>query len=700
MANNDALKVGVKNVIKQNGVNAITGQILQTVLLNIINALGSNSQYVGVATPTTNPNSPDGFVFYVTTTPGTYTNFGNIVVQDGYLTVLKNTASGSWVKDEIKLPAVTAGAQYVGVAGPTTNPGTPDGLVFYLTTTPGTYVNFNNLPVKAGYLTVLKNTKTGGWALDEFAIGGIQTEGLNWGYVFKPSVEFLIENNTIYINSSATGMLIDSTGKTYQLPTQGIYVTLPAGSDLQLSYFIYRNETFYCKLEQDLLPTDVVLMRVYGKRGGSQNLEVLQSSVPYADNNNHPGSWFTSPTNVWGFTKLDFMLGGEIVIYPRSNCYIKTSGFYHYDGSQSFAPVCNQTGVIPQTFAQEGTYILAFNKDTDTYVIETLLTYMTRGTGAYSTSLYITAIFRMELVNGEKTITEFWTTSPRHVTVYNQSFKIGDWASKLDIKTEGVIDFQSNTQQIIIKSGTHRSIPGSWYEAPIINQTRDATENARKTQVAGIYGVFRDINWGNYILIQLDPYWTYENIKYCYLSALFKIENNGTASLMWASKTECFTLNGQPIPGGGDATIIAQLQSQVNNAVQTADEAKATADEAKAAAESAIDNSLGIKMWNPILITASETIIAPGSYIVKYTGAIPTITILPSGPRMVGTKEWNIIIIYGVNGYNLSLYQNGKLYQPTGSFKETNSFLIPVGSILYITYSTTQAPTLWCSRTL
>lgn len=53
--------------------------------------------YVGVATTSTNPGTPTEKVAYIATTPGTYTNFGGLVVNDGEVAVLKY--NGSWSKE-------------------------------------------------------------------------------------------------------------------------------------------------------------------------------------------------------------------------------------------------------------------------------------------------------------------------------------------------------------------------------------------------------------------------------------------------------------------------------------------------------------------------------------------------------------------------------------------------------------------------
>lgn len=76
MANYATLKAAIQQVVKTNGNNEITGALLQQSLLSMINSLGVGYQFVGVATPSTNPGTPDQKVFYIAAEPGTYTNFG------------------------------------------------------------------------------------------------------------------------------------------------------------------------------------------------------------------------------------------------------------------------------------------------------------------------------------------------------------------------------------------------------------------------------------------------------------------------------------------------------------------------------------------------------------------------------------------------------------------------------------------------
>lgn len=97
MANYSQLKQSVKNLIKENGQQEITGDIMQSVLLTIIESLGTRAQFTGVATPATNPGSPDGNVFYFAVQQGTYSNFAAIEIEAGDgLTLL--VYDGTWKK--------------------------------------------------------------------------------------------------------------------------------------------------------------------------------------------------------------------------------------------------------------------------------------------------------------------------------------------------------------------------------------------------------------------------------------------------------------------------------------------------------------------------------------------------------------------------------------------------------------------------
>ena len=113
MSNYSNLKSTIDTNIKTNGNEEITGAILNTVLNSMVSSLGAGYQYMGVATTSTNPGTPDAKVFYLAYTPGTYTNFSGIVVTG--LCVLKYDTA--WSKDDLPsggggyvLPAATSAA--------------------------------------------------------------------------------------------------------------------------------------------------------------------------------------------------------------------------------------------------------------------------------------------------------------------------------------------------------------------------------------------------------------------------------------------------------------------------------------------------------------------------------------------------------------------------------------------------------------
>lgn len=97
MANYATLKAAIAAAIRENGNNEITGNLLQQQLLAMVNSLGVGYQYIGTATPVTNPGTPDQNVFYLASTAGTYTNFGGLVLADGEIAILKY--NGAWSKD-------------------------------------------------------------------------------------------------------------------------------------------------------------------------------------------------------------------------------------------------------------------------------------------------------------------------------------------------------------------------------------------------------------------------------------------------------------------------------------------------------------------------------------------------------------------------------------------------------------------------
>lgn len=74
------LKAQITGNITSNNANQITGEILRNVMVAMVDSLGRGYQFMGFATPTTNPGTPDQKVFYIAQTDGTYVNFGGLQV--------------------------------------------------------------------------------------------------------------------------------------------------------------------------------------------------------------------------------------------------------------------------------------------------------------------------------------------------------------------------------------------------------------------------------------------------------------------------------------------------------------------------------------------------------------------------------------------------------------------------------------------
>ena len=100
MAKYQNLINSISSVIRTNGNNEITGQILQDVLKSIVNVVGANPTYGGVAHPADNPGTPDGGVVYIASDEGTYVNFGGLTLASNELAVLVWDGT-SWSKESV-----------------------------------------------------------------------------------------------------------------------------------------------------------------------------------------------------------------------------------------------------------------------------------------------------------------------------------------------------------------------------------------------------------------------------------------------------------------------------------------------------------------------------------------------------------------------------------------------------------------------
>lgn len=147
MGNYKQLKQAVSNVIKSNGTQAITGQVLQNTLLTIINTIGGNMQFAGVANVNTNPGTPDQNLFWIASQSGTYVNFGNIVLNPGESAVL------TWKN----------GAFAKAILGLVTDEGVKELIQLlssyrrgYVTKSNGKIIDYSTMFVREGYVSLMQ----------------------------------------------------------------------------------------------------------------------------------------------------------------------------------------------------------------------------------------------------------------------------------------------------------------------------------------------------------------------------------------------------------------------------------------------------------------------------------------------------------------------------------------------------------------
>lgn len=108
------LKSAITSVIKENGNEEITGQLMQDALIAIINALGLGFQFMGKATPATDPGTPDARVFYIAFESGSYSNFGGVTLDGKSLALF--LFSDNWSTITIDVPTSAVLTDYLKIA--------------------------------------------------------------------------------------------------------------------------------------------------------------------------------------------------------------------------------------------------------------------------------------------------------------------------------------------------------------------------------------------------------------------------------------------------------------------------------------------------------------------------------------------------------------------------------------------------------
>ena len=97
MAKYSNTKAKINEKITTNGAQAVTGIILNDVLQTMVDSLGADYQFGGLVQPGSSFTAGEQTVVFLATTPGTYTNFGGLVVADGEVALLVWSGS-AWSK--------------------------------------------------------------------------------------------------------------------------------------------------------------------------------------------------------------------------------------------------------------------------------------------------------------------------------------------------------------------------------------------------------------------------------------------------------------------------------------------------------------------------------------------------------------------------------------------------------------------------
>lgn len=88
MANYSTLLAAIAANIYTNHDNEVTAAMVKAAVDAMVSSLGSGYQFAGMATPATDPGTPDQRVFYIAATDGVYTDFGGLQVEGGDIVVL------------------------------------------------------------------------------------------------------------------------------------------------------------------------------------------------------------------------------------------------------------------------------------------------------------------------------------------------------------------------------------------------------------------------------------------------------------------------------------------------------------------------------------------------------------------------------------------------------------------------------------
>lgn len=345
MGNYEQLKQAVSDVIKANGNQEITGAILQNALLSIISTIGKNATFAGIATPTTNPGTPDGPVFYLASKTGTYSNFDGIVIENEAAILLYN--GSAWVKEATGIALTESVLNLVAkstIIDPQTlnsyNKIDPDKLILgkrivpttgeegdYFNTACSNYIDVQG--INKVYSQVYANGQMYAYDKDFNFISSVPPVVAEMSYTFPP--------NTRYIRISVNQAMIGSSS---------------------LFLYIEEEKTYYeYGITRDKIYTDSKIEEVNTELEKVSSLDdAVQTSNQYINKINYETDWIygyilidgketssangciTKFINVLGVEKVysNVYSNGSIVGYNENKEYVKyiysSPGVYAIDG--------------------------------------------------------------------------------------------------------------------------------------------------------------------------------------------------------------------------------------------------------------------------------------------------------------------------------------------------------------------------------
>lgn len=232
MSNYNNLKFAINNNIKTNGNEEITGTVLNSVLINMVSSLGAGYQFMGVATPSTNPGVPDQKVFYLAYTSGTYMNFSGIEVSG--LCVLKFDTA--WTKDDIP---VSGGSYTLPIASANVLGGVKIGTGLSIDSQTGVLTANGGSSFNGGEITQDLWLHTGGGNYGSTLFFGDKNGNIGYVYLKEDSEDHLV----IYAANGIT--LLAGEGEGVEIPS--LDVPLGGLSDVILANeadgqaLVYRN---------------------------------------------------------------------------------------------------------------------------------------------------------------------------------------------------------------------------------------------------------------------------------------------------------------------------------------------------------------------------------------------------------------------------------------------------------------------------